>query len=93
MMRKLTEEEEKIEERISDLANKLVDVLNADIEAGGDVDDHLPALSFLIVGVAVRLGVEREAFRNNMDMSYQVMQQQASVDLVELQPGDKNAHH
>lgn len=92
-MRKLTEEEKKIEARVSGIANKLVDVLNADIEAGGDVDDHLPALVLCTVGVAIRLGVDHKTFLERMDLSYQVMEKGIHVDLVELQPGDKNAHH
>ena len=92
-MRKLTEEEQAIDKRVTELANKLLGVLNADMEAGGDYTYHLSALAFCITGVAIRLGVDHKTFLNNLDMSYQVMQEGASVDLVELQPGESNAHH
>ena len=92
-MRQLTEEEKKIEARINALANQLVDVLNNSFKEGTDTDEHLAALSLCLVGVAIRLGVDHKTFLERMDMSYQIMEKNIHVDLVELQPGDKNAHH
>lgn len=90
-MDELSKEEQAIADRIADLADKIFDVLNASVDEGSDPDEHLAALTFCLIGVVVNLGIKQEDFVRHMYKAYKRMQQNNSVQLLEV--GNKNAHH
>ncbi len=57
----------------NNLVRKIIDVLNEDMDNGGDPSDHVLALSLATVGVAIQLGLSYEDFIPGLSDMYKAI--------------------
>lgn len=79
----MTREDQITEERVNNLCDALIAVLNSDTtstpRAQFDPFDHVTALSMVLCAVSLRLGVTKDIFMTAMDQCYDVTQTRLEI--------------